>query len=97
MAWAVEHLYAIAFVKRSLHKITNWALASDHSRAGMVHSFSDLFKTKNSNFIAASSVGKWPARLGVADYPAHSFGCLAQRPVNEMAIREGPAGFSRAP
>jgi hypothetical protein len=26
----------------------------------MVHSFSDLFKTRNSNFIAASSVGKCP-------------------------------------
>jgi len=26
----------------------------------MVHSFSDLFKTRNNNFIAASSVGKCP-------------------------------------
>jgi hypothetical protein len=60
MGSAVEHLWAIAFVKRSPNKMANWALASDHSRAGMVHSFSDLFKTKNSNFIAASSVGKWP-------------------------------------
>ena len=40
--------------------MANWALASDHSRAGMVHSFSDWFKTRNSNFIAASSVGKCP-------------------------------------
>ena len=40
--------------------MANWALASDHSRAGMVHSFSDRFKTRNSNFIAALSVKKCP-------------------------------------
>lgn len=31
-----------------------------HSLAGIVHSFSDRFKTRKSSFIAASSVGKWP-------------------------------------
>jgi hypothetical protein len=52
--------HAIARVKRSPNRMANWALASDHSRAGMVHSFSDRFKTRNSNFVAASSVGKCP-------------------------------------
>ena len=55
-----ESVHAIARVKRSPNRMANWALASDHSRAGMVHSFSDRFKTRNSNFIAASSVGKCP-------------------------------------
>ncbi len=60
MVWAVEHRQFIAFVNLSPKRIANWALAMDHSRAGMVHSFSLLFKTRNSNFVAASSVGKWP-------------------------------------
>ena len=37
-----------------------WALAMHHSRAGIVHSFSERFKTRKSSFMAASSVGKWP-------------------------------------
>ena len=36
-------------VKRSPNGMANWALASDRLRAGMVHSFSDRFKTRNSN------------------------------------------------
>ena len=36
-----ESVHAIARVKRSPNRMANWALASDHSRAGMVHSFSD--------------------------------------------------------
>ena len=55
-----ESVHAIARVKRSPNRMANWALASDHSRAGMFHSFSDRFKTRYSNFIAASSVGKCP-------------------------------------
>ncbi len=50
----------MALVKRSPKMTANWALAMDHSRGGMVHSFSALFKTRNSSFMAASSVGKWP-------------------------------------
>ena len=57
---AVEHAQAIARAKRSPKRTANWALAMHHSRAGMVHSFSDRCKTRNSSFIAASSVGKWP-------------------------------------
>lgn len=34
-----------------------------HSRGGMIHSFSERFKTRKSSFIAASSVGKWPRAL----------------------------------
>jgi hypothetical protein len=41
-------------------------LASDHSRAGMVHSFSDRFKTRNSNFIAASPGPRTMWRSGLA-------------------------------
>jgi hypothetical protein len=52
--------HAMALVKRSPNSTANWALAIDHSRGGMVHSFSVLFKTRNSSFSAASSVGKWP-------------------------------------
>jgi len=51
---------AIARVKRSPKRTANWALAMHHSRAGMVHSFSDRFNTRNNSFSAASSVGKWP-------------------------------------
>ena len=60
---------AIAFVKRSPKRPANWALAMPHSRAGMVHSFSVRFKTRNSSFIAASSVGKCPrARTAVRSF-----------------------------
>ena len=55
---AVDPVQAMARVKRSPKRMANWALAMHHSRAGMVHSFSDRFKTKNSSFRAASSVGK---------------------------------------
>src|SRR5215210_7510083 len=41
----VEHQPAKALVKR-LPKITaNWVLAMAHSRGGMIHSFSERFKT----------------------------------------------------
>src|SRR3954466_11599261 len=38
-------------------------LAMDHSRGGMIHSFSDRFKTRKRSLVAASSVGKWPLAL----------------------------------
>src|SRR3954451_13633120 len=50
----------MARVKRSPKRMANCALAMHHSRASMVHSFSERFKTRNSSFRAASSVGKWP-------------------------------------
>ena len=34
-----------------------------HSRGGMIHSFSDRFKTRKRSFVAASSLGKWPLAL----------------------------------
>ena len=34
-----------------------------HSRGGMIHSFSDRFKTRKSSFVAASSLGKCPLAL----------------------------------
>src|SRR5215204_1681845 len=55
---AVDPVQAMARVKRSPKRMANCALAIHHSRAGMVHSFSDRFKTKNNSFRAASSVGK---------------------------------------
>ena len=50
----------IAFEKRSANMTAIWALAAAHSRGGIFHSFSERFKTRNSNFSAASSLGKWP-------------------------------------
>jgi transposase-like protein len=55
---AVDPIQAMARVKRSPKRMANCALAIHHSRAGIVHSFSDRFKTKNNSFKAASSVGK---------------------------------------
>ena len=51
---------AMALVKRSPKRTANWALAMDHSRGGMIHSFSERFKTRKRSFVAASSLGKWP-------------------------------------
>jgi hypothetical protein len=41
---AVEHYVAMALMKRSPKMTANWALAMDHSRGGIFHSFSDRFK-----------------------------------------------------
>ena len=54
---AVETNQAIALVKRSPNKTANWALAMDHSRGGMIHSFSARFKTRKRRLVAASSLG----------------------------------------
>ena len=43
---AVEHYAAMALMKRSPKMTANWALAMVHSRGGILHSFSDLFKIK---------------------------------------------------
>src|SRR5580700_4980338 len=61
--WAVQHNQAIALVKRSPKRTANWALAIHHSRGGMIHSFSERFKTRKSSFVAASSLGKCPLAL----------------------------------
>jgi len=58
--WAVQHDQAIALVKRSPKRTANWALAIHHSRGGMIHSFSERFKTRKRSFVAASSLGKCP-------------------------------------
>ena len=34
-----------------------------HSRGGMIHSFSERFKTRKSSLVAGSSLGKWPLAL----------------------------------
>src|ERR1700675_3548181 len=60
---AVQHDQAIARVKRSPKRMANWALAMHHSRGGMIHSFSQRFKTRKRSFVAASSLGKWPLAL----------------------------------
>ena len=52
--------YAMARVKRSPNRTANCDLAMDHSRGGMIHSFSERFKTRKRSFVAASSLGKWP-------------------------------------
>jgi len=61
--WAVEHDQAMALVKRSPKRTANWAFAIHHSRGGMIHSFSERFKTRKSSFVAASSLGKCPLAL----------------------------------
>ena len=43
---AVEHYAAMALIKRSPKMTANWALAMDHSRGGIFHSFSDRFKIR---------------------------------------------------
>ena len=41
---AVEHYAAMALMKRSPKMTANCALAMDHSRGGILHSFSERFK-----------------------------------------------------
>jgi hypothetical protein len=43
---AVKHYAAMALMKRSPKMTANWALAMDHSRGGIFHSFSDRFKIR---------------------------------------------------
>jgi hypothetical protein len=43
---AVEHYAVMALMKRSPKMTANWALAMDHSRGGIFHSFSDRFKIR---------------------------------------------------
>src|SRR5580700_241102 len=54
---------SMAVVKRSPKRRANWDLAMDHSRGGMIHCFTERFKTRKSSFVAASSLGKWPLAL----------------------------------
>src|SRR5438132_14392125 len=51
---------SMAAVKRSPKRTANCDLAMDHSRGGMIHSFSDRFKTRKRSLVAASSVGNGP-------------------------------------
>ena len=51
--WAVEHVQAIARVKRSPKRTANWALAIHHSRGGMIHCFSERFKTRKRSFVVS--------------------------------------------
>ena len=48
------------FTKRSLNMMANCVFASAHSRGGRFHSAAAWFKTRYSNFVAASSEGKCP-------------------------------------
>jgi hypothetical protein len=43
---SVDHNQAMALVKRSPNRIANWALAFDHSRGGIFHSFSSRIKAR---------------------------------------------------
>jgi hypothetical protein len=51
----------MADVKRSPNGTADLAMA--HSRGGMVHSFSERFKTRKRSLVAASSLGRWPVAL----------------------------------
>src|SRR5215211_7046909 len=59
--------------KRSSKRMANCALAAVHSRAGILHCLAARFKTRNSSFSTASSVGKWPR----ARTARRSFECSA--------------------
>ena len=48
------------FTKRSLKMMVNGVFASDHSRGGRFHSAAARLRDRYSNFVAASSFGKWP-------------------------------------
>ena len=50
----------MAEVKRSPNRTANCDLAMTHSRGGMIHSFSERFKTRKRSLVAASALGKWP-------------------------------------
>jgi hypothetical protein len=50
----------MAAVERSPKRTANWDLAMDHSRGGMIDSFSERLKTRKRSSVAASSLGKWP-------------------------------------
>ena len=43
---AFEHYAAMALMNRSPKMTANWALAMDHSRGGIFHSFSERFKIR---------------------------------------------------
>ncbi len=46
-SWVAPGDYAaMALMKRSPKMTANWALAMDHSRGGIFHSFSDRFKIR---------------------------------------------------
>src|SRR5271165_6988421 len=49
-----------ALTNLSSNMMANWFLASHHSRGGIFHVCATLRKTRYSNLIAASSVGKCP-------------------------------------
>src|SRR5208283_5932702 len=49
-----------ALTNLSSNMMANWVLASHHSRGGIFHVCATLRKTRYSNLIAASSVGKCP-------------------------------------
>src|ERR1700729_2443073 len=49
-----------ALTNLSSNMMANWVLASHHSRGGIFHVCATWRKTRYSNLIAASSVGKWP-------------------------------------
>jgi hypothetical protein len=49
---------SMAVVKRSPNRTANWDLAMAHSRGGMIHCFSERFKTRKRSLVAASSLGK---------------------------------------
>src|SRR3954466_8497930 len=83
----------MAWVKRSPKRTANWALAIAPSRGGILHSFSARFSTRNSSFIAASSVGKWPLartvrRIGHERRPLGLKG-LPDGPIPELGMAMG--------
>ncbi len=53
----------MAEVKRSPNRTANCDLAMAHLRGGMIHAFSEWFKTRKRSFVAASLLGKWPRAL----------------------------------
>lgn len=53
-------VYGLAAWKRSAKRTANCNFSIAHSLGGILYSFSNLFMTRYSSFMAASSFGKWP-------------------------------------
>src|SRR3954468_15012955 len=76
----------MAEVKRSPNRTANCDLAMAHSRGGIIHSFSERFKTRKRSFVAASSLGKCPLARRWTSYPLSRTGWL--RPRHALASRD---------
>ena len=77
-----------ALTNLSSKMMANWVLALHHSRGGIFHVCATWRKTRYSNLIAASSVGKWPLlRHGAPQFGVQGFDGV--RGVNDAPHSDG--------